>query len=153
MTSRPSDAIGVLTLAELEKMSPEQVGALDLTDRDYRRDRLLADTTIVDLGGAAAVCGLTYAAATKWRNNYLRTGREAANALPAPLNATETRQPRTHPDEVVDNRGKRPAPVWYKGRIRLWGVRNGNLDEDLFPRPGGRAKPGRPRKTSEIIGK
>lgn len=129
-----------MTLRELAAMTREQVEALPDDERQIRRDRLRDDKSQVwGLRDIADMLDLAPRSVTRFRNRYLNNGGHEDNeALCAPdpeINSDRIKQPGD------PNTARGESPRFWPATARRWGRAYERLDEDYFPRPGGR-KPG-----------
>lgn len=150
-TTTTVDDIATMPMPALSAMPRERVERLSAAARQARSERLLADDTVVTRGDIADMFRVSLAAVARWRFNSLRTGAPGPNALPAPppeINSADVARP-----GPLNPNGRRPRgsePRWYASLVRKWGQQTGRLDEDLFPRKGGRKPPGRPRRSGAV---
>jgi hypothetical protein len=130
-----------MTVKQMRAMSREEVEALDPADREYRRGRIAGDPTPVGIRQIAEMANVGRDAVSGWRGVYLETGESSDEALVEPdpdLNGDDVRKP----GEISTGRGG--SPRWRASTVWAWLHGTGRVDDDYFPRPGGRKPPGRP---------
>jgi hypothetical protein len=151
--------LGQLADLDLLKLADELVLALPDEVLEWRRDRLLSSRKGVSAKQAAQALGVSDKHFQRLRKNYLDTGEEGFDAVPAP------------DDDLSDDDVRRPgdgktirggAARWTLDVLVRWLIERERTDPErrgaltLILRPGGRKPPGRtpsrvPEQRTELV--
>lgn len=138
-TEEVHDRIQQASLAQLADMSRVAVAALPERSRQLRRDRLAGDDALWSAAKVIKAGGYpSRAAYNRLRNNYLNGQPQGPMTMIPPANEATADVKR--PGDT-GGRGS-DQPLYRAGDVRRWLARWGRTDEDFFPTPGGRPKPG-----------
>lgn len=133
-------------LVLLRGLPDEVVLALPEGALEWRRAKLLASRKAVTARQAAGAIGASEKHFARLRKNYLDSGEEGFDALPAPdpeLSDDDVRRPGD------GRRGRGGAARWTLDELVRWTIERERVDENrngaltLLLRPGGRKPPGR----------